>query len=272
MKLCFKQSYESFKAYLIKFNEKITMGKKQYEIIDCHVHPFLSKNTNFEFFSSSSNADKFVEILKRAGISRVCGSVVKRLEKSTFKDVRKLNNEAFRFRDRYPDFYIPGIHVHPDFPDESCAEIEKAYDNGVRWIGELVGYMMGFTYISKSAFQIYKFASELKLPVNIHLYNNDEAVKICKAFPDLKIIIAHPGSNKTDIQERVELISKFKNLYLDISGSGPNRWGMLRYAIDTAGKEKILFGTDFPLCNPAMYVSGVNFEFLNEKERKATAS
>ena len=249
------------------------MKKRQYEIIDCHIHPFLSKNANFEYFSSSSTPDKFVEILKRAGISRACGSIVKKMEKSNFKDIHKLNNDTFRFRDRYPDFYIPGIHVHPDYPDESCAEIEKAYDNGVRWIGELVRYMMGYsTYTSKGAFQIYKTANKLKMPINIHLFSNDEAVEICRAFPDLKVIIAHPGSDKTIIKERVELISKFKNLYLDISGSGPNRWGMLRYAIDKAGKNKILFGTDFPLCNPAMYVSGVDFEPLNEKEREAIFS
>jgi predicted TIM-barrel fold metal-dependent hydrolase len=248
-------------------------NNRKYEIIDCHIHPFLSKKNNFEFFSSSSNADRFVELLKKAGIDRACGSVIERLEKPEFKDIRRLNNECYRFRDRYPDFFIPGIHVHPDYPDESCAEIERARDNGVKWIGELVGYMMGYsTYISKNCFDIFKFANGLKMPVNIHLFKNEEAVEICKAFPDLTLVIAHPGAGKIDIRDRVELISKFKNLYLDISGSGPNRWGMLRYAIDVAGKNKILFGTDFPLCNPAMYVSGVDFELLDEKEKEAVFS
>ncbi len=61
-------------------------------------------------------------------------------------------------------------------------------------------------------------------------------------------------------------VAAYPNLHLDISGSGIDRYGILRKAIDTIGKEKLLFGTDYPVNNPAVYVHGALFEPLAEEE------
>jgi predicted TIM-barrel fold metal-dependent hydrolase len=67
--------------------------------------------------------------------------------------------------------------------------------------------------------------------------------------------------------ERVQLTAKYPNLYMDFSGNGITRWGMVRYCCDTAGAEKFLFGTDFPVCTPESYVACVLSEPLNDRER-----
>ncbi|MCK5843789.1 MAG: amidohydrolase family protein, partial [Victivallales bacterium] len=55
-------------------------------------------------------------------------------------------------------------------------------------------------------------------------------------------------------------------------GTVHNRWKMLRYAIDIAGKEKFLFGSDSPICNPAAFIYGVLAEPLDDDERIAVFS
>ena len=47
---------------------------------------------------------------------------------------------------------------------------------------------------------------------------------------------------------------------MDLSGTGLFRYGMVKNTIREAGSSKILFGTDYPICNPKMYVEGVLFE------------
>jgi predicted TIM-barrel fold metal-dependent hydrolase len=244
-----------------------------FEIIDCHVHPFLSSETNTEWFCDSKTPDDFVEILKRSGISRACGSVVKRLEICNFSEIRELNKEALDFRDRYPDFFIPGIHIHPDFPEESCEELERLYkEENVRWVGELVAYMMSLgEYLPKKAYPIYELARDLNVPVNIHSGPEDVA-KICENIPGINVVLAHPSAGKGTIEERVELCAKYPGAHLDISGSGIQRWGLLRFGIDKAGKEKFLFGTDFPISNPASFVQGALFEELTDEEFVAVMS
>ena len=43
---------------------------------------------------------------------------------------------------------------------------------------------------------------------------------------------------------------------------------MLRHAIDDFGPERFLFGSDFPTCNPAMFVGGVALDPLLSDEEK----
>lgn len=245
-----------------------------FEIIDCHIHPYVYDSSATNWFSLNESPEEFAATLKSCGISKACGSVI-RLggEKWNFEDIKKLNSECLEFRDLLPDFFIPGIHVHPEFPEESCVEIEKMYKKeDVRWIGELVGYISGYnTYVSKGAFQIYELADSLNMPVNIHFGEMSEVDEICNNFPSLKVVIAHPTSVKDFIIERVQLVKKYPNLFLDISGI-VTRFGMLRYAVDEAGKEKILFGTDYPVCSPGANIGAIMSEKLTDDEKTAIFS
>ena len=72
-----------------------------------------------------------------------------------------------------------------------------------------------------------------------------------------------------DRQALEALCARHANLHLDISGTGIDRLGMVRHAIDILGPQKVLFGSDYPVNNPAVYVAGVAYEPLTEAEREA---
>jgi predicted TIM-barrel fold metal-dependent hydrolase len=244
------------------------------EVIDCHIHPFMEAESNTSWFPGTETPEIFVEQMKKAGINRCCGSVIRSLENPSFEQIKQLNREALAFRDRFPGFYIPGINVHGNYPDESCAEIEALYEQeDIRWIGELVAYMMDYqSYASEAMFKIYELIQAMDLTVNIHPYGLEEIEKVCRNFPRLKLVVAHPTSGKNEILARFELIKKYPNTYLDLSGSGVFRWGILRHGIDVAGKEKFLFGSDFPICSPGMMLQGILAEKLSDDELEAVLS
>ena len=79
------------------------------------------------------------------------------------------------------------------------------------------------------------------------------------------MVIAHPSYGK-DYADMLSVIKKYENLFLDLSGTGIAAYGMLRYGVDVVGKEKLLFGTDFPGYNPEMYVRSVLYERLADDE------
>jgi len=213
-----------------------------------------------------------VDTLRRAGISQACGSPIRKINPDSFDEIRALNDNVLILRDRFPDFYIPGIQIHPHFPDESCQEIERCCGNeNVRWIGELAGYVMGYgcEYATENARVIFRLAREYDAVVNFHCNDLDVIDQLCKAMPDLKLVLAHPGNGKETFLSRLAKVAEYPNLHLDISGSGIDRYGMLRKAVDVAGKEKLLFGTDYPINNPFIYTQGVLFELLSEAENRA---
>jgi len=238
------------------------------DIVDCHIHPFISAAANTSWFPGVDTPADFVAEMRRAGITQCCGSVVYLRNVETFDEVRAMNDEALEMQRRFPDFFLPGIQVHAGFPDESCQEVERlAGEHGARWIGELVGYIHGFeSYADAGSQQIYALAQDMGLPVNVHPYKLDELDLVCRNFPKLNLVLAHPTAGKATILERFEFLEQHANAHLDLSGSGVFRWGALRHGIDKVGPERFLFGSDFPICSPGMLLQGVMFEHLDETE------
>ena len=88
-----------------------------------------------------------------------------------------------------------------------------------------------------------------------------------KKHPDLTLVAAHPNTLE-HYQRHLDRMGMSKKYYLDLSGTGLFRHRMLRYGIDQCGADRFLFGTDFPVCNPAVYVGGVVMDGLLTEEEK----
>lgn len=174
-----------------------------------------------------------------------------------------------RLRDVQPQFYIPGVHIDPRYEQESCKEIDRLAKEGVKWVGKLVGYLFGYgeEYCTPAALAIMQAISSAGMVVNFHCSSLDVIGGLAKSMPQLKLVLAHPGEGDNFMQ-RIDLVAQYPNLYLDISGTGIDRYGMLRCAIDAAGNNKILFGSDYPVNNPAVYIHAVRFEPLTNVERE----
>jgi len=242
-------------------------------IIDCHIHPVISADSNYCRYLDVGDFGRQTETLRRAGIERACGAIIPRQKISAFDQIRKLNDSALQLRDAYPHFYIPGASIDPRYEQESCKEIERLAKAGVKWVGELVGYLFGYgeEYCSPPALTIMQTISKAGMTVNFHCGNLEVVEALAKAMPQLKLVLAHPGDGD-NFMRRIELVAKYPNLYLDISGTGIDRYGMLRHAVDKAGKDKMLLGSDYPINNPALYVQAVCFEPLTDAEREGILS
>lgn len=252
---------------------------KKYKIIDFHTHPFLSDETNI--CSHIPYCDMSVENTKKdlqsLGISKICGSVVKMLNKKptplVWADVQALNDEALKLREIYGDFYIPGFHVHPAFVKESVSEIERMNKLGVKLIGELVPYMTGWGDIQPNDnrfYEILEAAEHYGMVISYHSPSERDYApfeEMIKRFPKLTVVAAHP-QEYGGLLRQLDCMGRCDNMYLDVSGSGLFRHGMLRHGISEYGKERFLYGSDYPTCNPAMFIGGVADDFLLTDEEK----
>ena len=176
---------------------------------------------------------------------------------------------ALKLQEMYGDFYIPGFAVHPSFVKESCEEIERMSSLGVNLIGELVPYMHGWgSYYSKEFSEILDVAENHNMVVNLHGSCCDNEIDmLVKEHPNLIVVAAHPGELPS-FNRHLERMKMSKNYYLDLSGTGLFRHGMLRHGIDMFGAERFLFGSDYPTCNPGMFIGGVALDFTLTNEEK----
>lgn len=244
------------------------------KIIDSHVHLYRKAAQIIGNYSGYMIQDPagYREELEEAGISHVCGSVidgimqgVDRKNPEIWQHIHALNETACGLARELDGFYTPGFHVHPDFVQESCDEIEAMQARGLRLIGELVPYMhVWYDYDSKAMKEILDTAEQYHMIVSFHS-TGYEFSRMVEDHPGLTFLAAHPGE-RPQVDRHVERMKQYPNLYLDLSGTGLFRFGMLRFLVDAVGSERILFGTDYPICNPRMYVQAVYGEHLAERD------
>ena len=241
-------------------------------IIDFHTHPLYDFHKDTHGVEIDNN--RFKNDLLENGISCACGSVIYKAtsnrpvtEYETL--IPLLNDQALCIQKELVEFYVPGIHVHPAFPKLSCNEIERCYVKGVRLIGELVPYMMGWNRCADQSFiEIMEYAQELDMVVNIHPTSIPDMYEFSKALPKLKIVWAHL-SGYGGFKEHLDIMKKYENVFFDISAHGTDCDGTLRYAIDKVGKDRLLYGSDYPGVGPISNKAAVLYENLSSSELEA---
>ena len=82
------------------------------QIIDCHFHPAFDAGTDSSWFRPAGGVQQQIDALRRAGIAQACGAAIRQGHPSSFDEIRSLNDQVLALRDRFPDFYIPGVQVH----------------------------------------------------------------------------------------------------------------------------------------------------------------
>ncbi len=73
-------------------------------------------------------------------------------------------------------------------------------------------------------------------------------------FPDMPIILAHPSFPWQE--EALSVATHKPQVYIDLSGWSPKYFApiLIQYA-NTLLKEKVLFGTDFPVLTPERWMA-----------------
>ncbi len=248
----------------------------QYKIIDFHTHPFITQETNICLHKEYCNmsVEQTEKHFRAFNVDKICGSVIStRLgEIGDFGVVKALNDQALWLKDFYKGFYIPGFHIHPKFVKQSIVEIERMNKHGVKLIGELCPYLQGWTDFSdKNLWEILEVVENYKMMVSFHATGNTNMLKqmdeTVRRFKGINFVGAHPYEGEC-FNAHLSRLNERENYYVDLSGSGIGRMGTLRHLIDEVGKERILFGSDYPISNLAMHIGGVALDPLITKEEK----
>ena len=244
------------------------------KIFDFHLHPRYDFDRDTLPYERTD--ERFVSDLKKDGICRCAGSVIH--IDDAYKDVAaygeivpRLNAEAYEFFRLYPDFFVPGIHIHWEHAELSYNQILYYADKGVKLVGELVPYMMGGAYYSDPRLiEILRVAADkgMVLSMHPHLKHPDDMEGLIRALPHMPIVMAHlDGYGLYDWS--IDMMKKYDNLYFDISAHGVDRKGMLKDAVQKVGASRILYGSDYPGYDSAPFINAVCEAGLTEKEQEA---
>lgn len=242
------------------------MKPYEFEIVDFHTHPYLCPEQSLCMYEQTvpETTEEMDRQLRAFGVDRICGSVLRKDWKFSMEE---LNGAALRLREKLGERYIPGFHIHPGQVEESAKVVREMTRRGDRLIGELVPYMHQWSEqctweeCNRRLSAILEEAGSHPLVVSFHTMWEYPIEPLIEAHPDVWFVAAHPGE-RPGVEKQIARMRQYDNVCLDLSGTGIFRFGCIRRLVDQAGAERILFGTDYPICNPRMYIQAVLGENL----------
>ena len=192
---------------------------------------------------------------------------------SAFGAKRISNEEIADYARDNSDIMIPFASIDPHKGKMGAKEarylIEKCGVKGFKFHPP----MQGFHPADRMAYPLYEVIAEYNLPAIFHTGHSGMGTgmpggggvrlkygqpmlidDVAVDFPDMNIVLAHPGWPWTD--ESLSMALHKSNVFIDLSGWSPKYFPkqIIQYA-NTQLKDKILFGSDFPLITPDKWIA-----------------
>ena len=211
----------------------------------------------------------FFERLQKANIETAAGTLL--LPSSicsapmTEDLLRRVNDAARTLADTHPDRYIPGIHVTPDLPALSCAEIERYAAEGVSILGEIETVWLDDPQYERPLSEIFSCAAHHRMTVSIHPAHPDHLRMWAGRFPTLNFMYGDRDCRITPAQSEV-LLREHPNLYLRLSQDIFLANYYLHTYMEKFPTEQLLFGSGYPNSNPAARTAACLWELRDQTE------
>lgn len=266
-------------------------------IIDIHTHAFPTevRQARQRFFQN----EPAFELLYASPKAKLVGAEetiatmdAQGVEKSVIfgfpwrrADTFKRNNDyILEAVSRHPHRLIGFCCLDPTHRD-APAEVERCLQAGLAGVGELAFYESGIDHAClENLDPIMALAKNYNRPVMLH---TNEPVghsypgkspntlaqisAVVRRFRDNRIILAHWGGGLFFYALlKKQMREELANVWFDTAAS-PYLYqaDIYRLAVEIAGKDKILLGTDFPLLEPRRYFKEMDRAGLTAEQRKA---
>jgi uncharacterized protein len=250
---------------------------EKFVAIDTHVHiesddAHSVNEAARKYFGAADGAPRgsaLAEYYRSRNIGCVVFSVDERL--TGRKQVP--NEEVAAFASENSDIMIAFASVDPTRGPEAVSEARRLIASGGIRGFKLHPPIQQFHANDHVAYPFYEVLAEARMPVIFHTghsgigtgmpggggvrlkYGNPMDIDdVAVDFPDMPIIMAHPSFPWQD--EAISICLHKPQVYIDLSGWSPKYFSptLIQYA-NTLLKQKMLFGSDFPLITPDRWLA-----------------
>ncbi len=227
------------------------------QAIDVHAHYGLYERDNALIGQLMSGDEEHVIHLAR--LAQTCLTIASPLQALMPRynaDTLGGNAAAAELIPQYDELrqYVVIDPLKPDTYDQAAQMLELPRCVGIKIHPEEHGY-----HISEHGRPIFEFAARHQAIVLTHSGEEnslpEDFVPFANDFPEMRLILAHLGCTiDEDPGHQVRAIqqSKHGNVFVDTSSAQSIVNGIIEWAVEEIGSERILYGTDTPLYSPPM--------------------
>ena len=253
--------------------------KNKFKIFDAHMHTigiFLPRNMSLIEYMDQFNIEKAILTTtnKAARPSDYVdkGEKEEKHEDTNNKMLKALENykktmpkgqldhqDVISLSKKHPDRFYNFFWFNPNVSQDQEAEdyrtLEYHFDNG--FYGVKLHPVLHLIKVPRDILKLASLLEECGKILFLHSYPKvtffnglftKDIQKLAKSFPNLKIIVGHAGYAMEYAMELGMNLKRYENIYFESSCSIPYALFSL---IKAVGHERILFGSDSPITNPA---------------------
>ncbi len=234
-------------------------------VIDCHGHlggwPLVSLPKN--------DVREMIETMDSLGIDRLCLSHFL----GVFCDFRRGNDLLAEAIEQYPGRLIGQIVVNPRYPDQIVPELDRCERQYGMRMAKIHPFCHEYPADGPGYREFWQYANDKELVVLTHTWGSDKTCgpemfgPIAREHPRAKIILAHAGVTRRGCEETIGVARRHDNLYLDVASSQPHV-GMIERFVNEVGAERVLFGSDVPVLEPAAQLGRVAYAEISEANKE----
>ena len=255
--------------------------------IDVHIHIESEPEGNeadaaAKKYFGDSGASAKREDLANYYKERNIGAVVFSVDETLTGRPQVPNEDVGDFAAKHSDFMMAFASVNPARGRAAVDEAERLINTGKFRGFKLHPPLMQFEPNDRIAYPFYELMNKHQLPVIFHTghsgigtgmpggggvrlkYGHPMLIDdVAVDFPDMKIIMAHPSFPWQD--EAISVCLHKRQVYIDLSGWSPKYFApILVQYMNSLLKNKMLFGSDYPLLTPDRWMK--DFEQLKLKD------
>ncbi len=216
--------------------------------------------------------ERYLEKMDRAGIERSFLIAVRAGDLQVKGSFEISYERVAEVCARYPDRFSGLAGVDPTRGIQQLKELDKAVQDYGFVAAHLYPHWFGLAPDAAQYYPIYARCCELDIPIMMQVGQNLIYQKtrrlpsvarpitldqVAIDFPDLKLIGIHIGVPWTD--EMIAMAWKHANVYIGVDAYAPAYWPKeLVHYLNSYGRNKVLFGTDWPVIDPERAVAEVD--------------
>lgn len=231
-------------------------------IIDCHCHAGKGDGLTGPWDTDAPLRD-FMQWATEAGIQQV------NLFSAFHSDYAVANANVAKIVGQNPEKFYGFAFVHAA---RDAGRIKTMVGKAINDYG-FCG-IKAHRYDARISREICDVARLFRIPVLYDVVGEISVVELLATqYPDVNFIIPHLGSFSDDWRSQnglIDFLVRYKNIYTDTSGV--RRFDILKKALDRAGSQKVLFGSDGPWLHPGVELSKIFALNLSEKENQQILS
>ena len=236
-------------------------------VIDSHTHMVdLRDKTVSQVPMLNGDEDSMIHKMDLLGIDRIITSPWEGITTNGMD----ANETSLKANRKYGHRIEAYATCNPNY-SEDLNTVVDVYHKEYRFIG-IKPYWPKHNYdlLGSKYEKWFEYGDRNRLIMLVHSGNFEIANKVLKLserYKNMTFIMAHTGMSYEVARYNIEVAKKRDNVYLEITYTTLTN-GIIEYLVEEVGAERVLFGSDMPMRDPAPQLAWVAYAKISVEEKK----